>query len=309
MSEMASIVVVPKASAGDDADGQPFPIDKEDPTETERCCWICLVTDKEDGRLAWVNPCPCRGTSKWVHESCLFHWIDEKIRKESDLETVSCPQCQTQYNIIYPKLGIFASALELMNSLILRRLYKCLAPVFTWVCLYWLAITFGASTYMQIGGHTHRVHHVIRAKDPLVILIGFPLIPFGLILGRMIPWDDFVLRFIRKCCLMMRNFATMCLGRGYDHKADPYPCATMAPKIGSRVLCGALLLPTISLYVGRVLYSSVDDRLQQTLLGGLTFIAIKGIFKMYLKHKQYLRRMKSRILDYTDENLAESAEQ
>ncbi|EDV53439.1 E3 ubiquitin-protein ligase MARCH5 [Drosophila erecta] len=304
---MAGNVVVPKAAAGDDVVGEPLPIDNEDHTDTERCCWICYLTDKEDCRLAWVNPCPCRGATKWVHQSCLSHWIDEKTGKGNELKTVYCPQCQTKYNIVYSKFGIFARALELMCSLILKPLYKCLATVFTLVFIYWSAITFGASTYLQIVGHDRHVHHVIEAVDPLFILIGFPLIPVGLILGRMIPWDDVLLRIIRKCCSMLRRLAMMCLGRDYDLEADSYPRATMVPISGSRVVCGAMLLPTISIYVGRVLYSSVDDRLQQTLLGGLTFIAIKGSLKMYLKHKQYLRRMKRRILDYTDENLAESA--
>jgi len=47
----------------------------------------------------------------------------------------------------------------------------------------------------------------------------------------------------------------------------------------------------------------VDNTLHRTLLGGLTFITVKGILKIYLKQKQYGRRKKRRIVDYTEENI------
>lgn len=264
---MASNVAAPQASAGGDS------------TELERCCWICFETDKEAGRQAWVNPCLCRGTNKWVHQSCISLWIDEKTRINNNLQAVSCPQCQTEYTIAYPNLWIFDRALELTNDLILTNLYNCLANVFTVVFAYWSAVSFGAKTYLQITGQEGHVHQIIQSGDLLVVLVGFPLISVVLILGRLIPWEDALLRFIRICYSLLRSLSMMCLGRKYDHQTEPYPSAPMTEYSASRVVCGAILLPTISMYVGRVLYSSVDDRLQQTLLGGLTFIAIKGFLK------------------------------
>lgn len=38
-------------------------------------------------------------------------------------------------------------------------------------------------------------------------------------------------------------------------------------------------------------------------MGGLTFITVKGILKIYLKQQQYTRKKKRRIIDYTDENV------
>lgn len=51
------------------------------------------------------------------------------------------------------------------------------------------------------------------------------------------------------------------------------------------------------------MFDSVDNTLHRTLLGGLTFITVKGILKIYLKQKQYARRKKRRIVDYTEENI------
>lgn len=43
--------------------------------------------------------------------------------------------------------------------------------------------------------------------------------------------------------------------------------------------------------------------MRRTLLGGLTFITVKGILKIYLKQQQYTRKKKRRIVDYTDDNI------
>lgn len=34
--------------------------------ESTRYCWVCFATDEEDRDAAWVQPCKCRGTTKWV---------------------------------------------------------------------------------------------------------------------------------------------------------------------------------------------------------------------------------------------------
>ena len=39
---------------------------------------------------------------------------------------------------------------------------------------------------------------VMERADPLFLLIGLPTIPVMLILGKMIRWEDYVLRFWRK---------------------------------------------------------------------------------------------------------------
>lgn len=34
--------------------------------ESARYCWVCFATDEDDENAAWVQPCNCRGTTKWV---------------------------------------------------------------------------------------------------------------------------------------------------------------------------------------------------------------------------------------------------
>lgn len=31
-----------------------------------RYCWVCFATDEDDEVAMWVQPCKCRGTTKWV---------------------------------------------------------------------------------------------------------------------------------------------------------------------------------------------------------------------------------------------------
>lgn len=33
-----------------------------------RYCWVCFATDEDDKMAAWVQPCKCSGTTKWVHQ-------------------------------------------------------------------------------------------------------------------------------------------------------------------------------------------------------------------------------------------------
>lgn len=39
-----------------------------------------------------------------VHQSCLQRWVDEK-QKGNALTKVACPQCNTEYIIVFPNMG------------------------------------------------------------------------------------------------------------------------------------------------------------------------------------------------------------
>lgn len=61
-------------------------------------------------------------------------------------------------------------------------------------------------------------------------------------------------------------------------------------------------MPTISAIVGRVFFESIQNNLHRTLIGGLSFIAVKGALKIYFKHKQFARKKQRNILDFNEEN-------
>lgn len=74
------------------------------PQTMDRSCWVCFATDEDDRTAEWVRPCRCRGSTKWVHQTCLQRWVDEKQRGNSTAR-VACPQCNAEYLIVFPKLG------------------------------------------------------------------------------------------------------------------------------------------------------------------------------------------------------------
>ncbi|XP_023302657.2 E3 ubiquitin-protein ligase MARCHF5 [Lucilia cuprina] len=281
-------------------------LQQQDSGDTERSCWICFASDEDNRLAAWVQPCKCRGSTKWVHQSCLYRWVDEK-QKGNALRTVSCQQCQTEYIIVFPHMGKVANILEAFDNLI-KRVSPFLAAGIFVGSLYWTAVTYGAVTFLQIVGHKKGLA-LMENGDPLILLIGLPAIPVFLVLGRMIRWEDAVIRLIRNRRNVARKLPLMSFIIPYPEEDEEQTAQNPAtptlsdPVSATRVFCGALLLPTISSIVGRLLFESIENTLHRTLLGGLTFITVKGILKIYLKQQQYTRKKKRHIVDYTEENV------
>lgn len=71
----------------------------------------------------------------------------------------------------------------------------------------------------------------------------------------------------------------------------------------TRIFCSALLLPTISTIIGKIFFRSINNNLHRTMLGGLTYITVKGALKIYHKQMLYVRHSSRKILDYTESNL------
>jgi E3 ubiquitin-protein ligase MARCH5 len=116
--------------------------------QQQRYCWVCFATedDEEEGsdKLSWVKPCNCKGTLKWVHQSCLLRWIDEK-QKGNSFKRVSCQQCQTEYIIVLPQMGLVSDLLEGLDNVIRRSSPFLAAGVFVG-SFYWASVTYGAIT-------------------------------------------------------------------------------------------------------------------------------------------------------------------
>lgn len=165
----------------------------------------------------------------------------------------------------------------------------------------------------------------MEQADPLILLIGLPSIPIALIVGKMVRWEDAVLNFIRKY-LSKVPFIKYILPFQYVHvsnssnsnlifffiRIDVKPNFTRLdddipplsnPVSATRVLCGALLMPTIATIFGKCFFDSVKSNFHKTILGGLTFIGIKGCLKIYHKQQQYIRQCQRKILDYTEANI------
>lgn len=145
---------------------------------------------------------------------------------------------------------------------------------------------------------------MIDEADPLLLIIGLPVIPITLILAKLIKWEDFILRLWRRSALSLprplsyiidkppsrprANCDQILLDPGFN---EPLGC--------TRMICGALLLPTVSTLIGKIFFSRVSgSQWRRSLIGGLAFLLIKGAMKIYLRKSQYIRYSQRGIKNY-----------
>ncbi|XP_043940323.1 E3 ubiquitin-protein ligase MARCHF5-like [Protopterus annectens] len=269
--------------------------------QTDRHCWVCFATEHDDHSAEWVSPCKCKGSTKWIHQACLQRWLDEK-QKGNSTGSVTCPQCGTEYLIVFPKIGPLVYFLQQIDRFLSKMSPFAAAGVVVGT-VYWSAVTYGAVTVMQVVGHKKGLDVMERA-DPLFLLMGLPTIPVMLVLGKMIRWEDYVLRMWRKYSNKLQIISSMvsAVSTGHPVPRVPAEASYQSDHVSiSRILCGALVFPTIANLVGRLMFRRVTSNLQRTVLGGIAFVAIKGALKVYFKQQQYLIQANRRILNYVDQ--------
>uniref|UniRef100_A0A3B3CQZ8 Membrane-associated ring finger (C3HC4) 5 n=1 Tax=Oryzias melastigma TaxID=30732 RepID=A0A3B3CQZ8_ORYME len=218
-----------------------------------------------------------------LHTSCCICVLLPRVNK-------SCILGALCVMFVFPPTGPVVYVLDLADRLISKAGPFAAAGIMVG-SIYWTAVTYGAVTVMQVVGHKEGLDVMERA-DPLFLLIGLPTIPVMLILGKMIRWEDYVLRlwFVWIGCPVPRI---------------PAEASPLADHVSAtRILCGALVFPTIATIVGKLMFSSVNSNLQRTILGGIAFVAIKGAFKVYFKQQQYLRQAHRKILNFPEQEEA-----
>ncbi|KAA0704346.1 E3 ubiquitin-protein ligase MARCH5 [Triplophysa tibetana] len=262
----------------------------------EKHCWVCFATEKEDRAAEWVSPCRCKGCTKWIHQACLQRWLDEKQKGNSG-GTVSCPQCGTEYSIVFPKTGPLVYFLQQVDRALSRASPFAAAGVVVGT-VYWSAVTYGAVTVMQVVGHKKGLDVMERA-DPLFLLMGLPTIPVMLVLGKMIRWEDYVVRLWQRHSSKLQIFNGLVPGMGRSLPRIPVEGSYGGDHLSvSRTLCGALVFPSVANLVGRLLFRRVTSNLQRTILGGIAFVVMKGVLKVYFKQQQYLIQANRHILNF-----------
>lgn len=265
-----------------------------------RTCWVCFATDEDEPLAKWVRPCRCRGTTKWVHNICLQRWFDEKQHGNPTVR-VFCPQCNTEYTIKYPALGMVLVLIDGCEKL-QNKVSPIAAAGVVVGSLYWSAVTYGAICVMQVMGHKQGLG-IMEKADPLFLLVGLPTIPFGLILGKMIYWEDYLLQLWRehsqKWWILKKLFGS----DTQQHQPARVPLETSSQMdfiSSTRILCGALMLPTFATACGNYLFDRVESPIKRTILGGVSFIVIKGLVRMYYKQQQYMRLARREIENYVE---------
>lgn len=276
-----------------------------DASTRQRQCWICLG---EEG-TNWVRPCKCSGSTQWLHQDCLQNYIDEKQKSNQSLAGLHCPLCKTEYIIVMPSPGLL-HILELYDA-ILSQSSALGTIVIAFGSIYWCAVSYGAFTVFQIYG-PERARATFESFEPMTLLVGLPTIPFLLFLGKLIKWEDQLLK-------LWKNYHHRIPMLGWltgsaDINARPSADKILLnrdtdPNAGVRLFVGALLLPTMSSICGKLFFSSIESPIKRTIIGGVVFIAAKGLARVVLRQQQYLRHTRREVLDYFDDDQCNSSSQ
>lgn len=156
---------------------------------------------------------------------------------------------------------------------------------------------------------------IVDEADPLLLVIGLPVIPIALILAKLIKWEDFVLQLWKRSAQKVPRPLSYLIGQpparlrancdqllqdpGFN---EPLGC--------TRMVCGALLLPTVASLVGKLLFGRVSgSQWRRSLLGGLAFLLFKGVVKIYLRKAQYVRYSQRTIRNYTPASKTSASDQ
>jgi E3 ubiquitin-protein ligase MARCH5 len=199
--------------------------------------------------------------------------VDEKQQGNSSIE-VACPQCSSTYIIVYPKSGMFVRLLDIFDRII-NKACPFLAGGILVGSVYWTAVTYGAVTIMQVLGHKEGLN-VMEKADPLIMLIGLPTIPVMLMLGRLIRWEDALLKFWRKHSTKLPLFNLILPNSNQYLPRMPAVAhsSNSDPVSFTRTICGGLILPTIATIVGKLLFQRINSNFQRSIIVSiLGFIA------------------------------------
>ena len=134
--------------------------------------------------------------------------------------------------------------------------------------IYWTAVTYGALTIMQAVGAKEGLA-LMEQSDPLFLLIGLPTVPVMLILGRLVRWEEALLSFLNKNIprvpIVKHLLPTFQVASNSVRPQGTEVPPFSDPVSATRVLCGALIFPTMGVLMGKLLFQPVRSNLQKTL--------------------------------------------
>ena len=215
-----------------------------------RSCWVCFGTDAEDPGKQWTSPCRCRGATKWVHQVCLQHWIDEKQRGASSVE-VQCPQCMYTYRITYPGLSVLLYLYEQLNQVISFCSPMILAGI-TASSLYWMSVTYGVASLSAALGREQSIQFFSDPSSSLAVVC-LPLLPWGILGLKVVRLEVQVLRLWHRLVVpvlygLLKRLPGVRLLDLRPTLYTPTPVAIF-PHV-SRCIVGTFALPVVSCLLG-----------------------------------------------------------
>ena len=109
---------------------------KSDFPDCDLCCRICL----DVGTEGLIFPCLCKGTGKFIHESCLKTWILSKFK---DLSQAQCEICKFSYKI----KALSRRECNPMKGICNESLWCCITPILILLSIIMCTVLFVVITY------------------------------------------------------------------------------------------------------------------------------------------------------------------
>lgn len=63
-------------------------MDIEESTGEKKQCRICLVEEATNDNF-FITPCNCKGSCQYVHFQCLKVWVESKLKKKPNGNTIA----------------------------------------------------------------------------------------------------------------------------------------------------------------------------------------------------------------------------
>lgn len=145
---------------------------------------------------------------------------------------------------------------------------------------------------------------LIDETDPFLLFVGLPTIPIVLFLSKMIKWESFILRMWKERAYKLPASISYFIGEPPMNGRLSGDSLLVEPGLNdalsnTRLVCGALLLPTVSTIVGEIFFSFLSGpQWRKSVFGGLSFILVKGALRIYLKKSLYIRNSLRAVKNY-----------
>ncbi|KAK2728018.1 E3 ubiquitin-protein ligase MARCHF5-like isoform X2 [Artemia franciscana] len=271
-------------------------------SRARRSCRFCLESsDDDECPDVFVSPCNCKGSAKWVHQSCIMYWIDEKQEGNPD-RVVRCSVCLTEYIVVsdYPwylkvPRRIFGKVENWMQDLWTYSDHSNLIYFrpFLQVYQYLWIWPWSYAAVLQIYGIREGIHvlkHLREDKFRYIVQI-FPWAYFIDLINWEEPLSNFLRSYVPVTPILRDIPPFSCFNYRPKHFhldfLPPYQHPMVRELPFSHV---SYLLPMCSVLCGKVIFGSVQGSLKRAMLGGLVYLGLKTPFRLLNLQAEYIDR-------------------
>jgi len=260
--------------------------------DVNRRCWICYACEEDEDAPVddeLVNPCGCKGSTKWVHQSCINHWIDEVQRGNASKE-IRCPYCRDLFAFEFPNPSLFYKSLNLVDSC-----YSSACNTITEGSI------IGIVSFVVLG---YGAQTVFKKQIKEVLLLAqesvddyFKQICLGMSLQLVVPTS---LIFVDAQLSKLEDILAMSTSSASTSDVRPPPAALAEDdgEVDMNHIVGALLFPTIATSIGEGAFWPIfPSQIGRYMAGAASYIIGRSMLKVVYKRKQLSLQCKRKVVN------------